>query len=212
MEQQVTAGSQGVTGAITARSRLCETRLALKDLPATILNQVNDKLINGQSSRTVSDWLSQRGHTFSFKAVNRYNQNVLKPAMRIGAQVQRMQAIDSGQPQTAIEHAEAVREVTKQVLAADPILACVDRLDSEVWSTYEDARAEGDLRARTQALSVARAAIETRGKAIQHPGFVTASPVTVDARQTVIVLPAPTAQPALSAPYIDAEVVELQGE
>lgn len=183
----------------------------MTDLPAPILKELNEKLISGLSSRVVSEWITKQGYRFSHNAIAEYNREKVQPALRISAKLQQIQALEESRDPSPIERAAEVKNLTKQALAADPIIAAVERLDSEVWATVEDAKAENDLKARVQALNVARGTIETRAKALQHPGFVASAAPQIDARTVVVVLPQPTAA-ALPAPCDVAEVIDVEAE
>jgi hypothetical protein len=198
-------------------------------LPADIRQQVIDKLIAGASSRAVSQWLSQRGHRVSFAAVNRYNQKCIKPALKIGAQIQQTQALERKQDTSLVESARAVADVTKQVLKAEPVLARTEWVWDELKGGVEETRADwvtdpadkkrrefrpADIKARASLLNVARGLIETEAKALMHPGFVAAAVTPVTQNNTIIVMPGRTAfeQVQPQAEVIDVEVIDASSE
>jgi hypothetical protein len=172
MAERDTAGSQGLTAGSQAVTTTPPPRLRMKDLPTAILQEMQDKLLNGQSSRDVRDWLTKQGYKFSHNAIAEYNAKVVRPALKISAQIQALQPVAESRDLAVIDQTMQVKEVTREVLSAAPLVARAGQLWSEVLGGVEDSKhGEPDLKARASLLNVGRGLIETEAKLLGVGAF-----------------------------------------
>jgi hypothetical protein len=167
MAERDTAGSRTVTRGDTVTSPVRR----IKDLPPAILNELNDKLIGGMSCRDASQWVTRQGHKFSFKSLNIYRQRVIRPAVKLGAQIQQVQALTESRELSRVDHAMAVKEVTQQVLTAGPLVARVEKLLQHADGDLDASVGSGDLKGRSSMIQAARASIETQAKLLGVGAF-----------------------------------------
>jgi hypothetical protein len=91
--------------------------------PAHVRQAAIDKLLAGESSRAVSQYLLQHGLKISHNSVARYNRLVLLPALETGAKLQQIHSLTAKNP----EDVPSQIDLTKAALAADPILSRVQK-------------------------------------------------------------------------------------
>jgi hypothetical protein len=91
----------------------------VESLPPHIRQQTIDRLLSGESARAVSRYLDMQGYKLSHAAVARYNSKVVRPALKTGAKLQRLQSLAETPREQLVETAA----LTQEALAADPILS-----------------------------------------------------------------------------------------
>jgi hypothetical protein len=159
----------------------------MKDLPTAILQEMQDKLLNGQSSRDVRDWLTKQGYKFSHNAIAEYNAKVVRPALKISAQIQALQPVAESRDLAVIDQTMQVKEVTREVLSAAPLVARAGQLWAEVLEGVAESKPTtveeesdgkrtrkyipGDLKARASLLNVGRGLVETEAKLLGVGSF-----------------------------------------
>jgi gas vesicle protein len=191
--QVVTAGSQGVTGtsqAVTAFLGAPPRGQRLRELPPSILKELNDKLLNGVASRAVSEWLHKQGYRFSHKTICDYNKDRVKPALRIGAQLQAMQADNAERELSEIDRTTEVKKFTNQVLSAEPIISRINAKFTRLDAALADTAATKDYDSLAKLESQDSKAIELAAKVAMLPGFTAAGTAGTQINVQLVMLPA----------------------
>lgn len=187
---------------------------AVDALPIPLRNKCADLLLSGKSTRAVSAFLQEHGHKVSHSAVARYKRLSLAPAIKTAAKVQSLQQAS----ETSRQHVQESAALTRDLLAAAPILRRTEWMWSEIQEGVQESKAQwvasetgektyvaGDLKARAALLNVARGVTETEAKALQLPGFTSTPQVNITNQQIVVM---PASQPA----YATGEVIDVEAE
>jgi hypothetical protein len=116
---------------------------AIDNLPTELKKQVIDAMLAGMPSREVSRLIQANGGPYvSHVAVSGYRKEVLRPAIQTATKLQQLDRV----PHDSAGMIQQTAEVTRAVIAADPILSRMEqrRLDRErLLKTAEDS---ADLR------------------------------------------------------------------
>jgi uncharacterized protein YdcH (DUF465 family) len=200
MEHAVTATETEPIQGVTAPAPPIPS---IEALPAHLRSQLVDKLISGVSSRDVSAWLLQAGHKVSHQAINRYSQRTVRPSIRLGAQLSRIQSLENKSGTDLIDSARHLHSVTKQVVTADPILqriaakyARIDRVIDKAEQNEQYSAVAALEAADTRALTLEA---QLSGRLQQNSGG-----------NTVVQIAVMAAQPhSAEMPIIDVQIAEV---